>query len=112
MSLQLGDTSESSLVVSTRVDFTNPTEYSVTIPFLDVLMLYNDTAVAHIIGRDISVVPGNNTNISVDFAWSPRENGGADGVRAGQALLSSYISGLFSTSACTTMTAFLILLCE
>lgn len=97
MSLQLGDTTESSLVVSTRVNFTNPTDYFATIPLIDILMIYNNTAVAHIIGHDISLAPGNNTDVSVDFVWSPREYGGAEGIIAGRELLSSYISGLFST---------------
>lgn len=93
VSLQLGTTTESSLLVSTKLNFTNPTEYSATIPFVDTLMLYNGTAIAHIIAHNISVVPGNNTNVSVDFAWNPLEFGGMEGVEAGRALLSSYISG-------------------
>lgn len=93
VSLELGNTTESSLFVSTRVNFTNPTKYSATIPFVDLLVLYNNTAIGHIIARDLSVVPGNNTNVSIDLSWSPLETGGTDGVNAGRAFLSSYVSG-------------------
>lgn len=93
VSLELGNTTESALFASTRVDFKNPTNYSATIPFVDLLVLYNDTAIGHIIARDLSVTPGNNTNVSVDLSWSPLETGGIDGVDAGRAFLSSYVSG-------------------
>lgn len=77
------------------MNFTNPTKYSATIPFIDVLMLYNGTAVAHIIAHDLFVHPGNNTNESIEVHWSPSALSGTDGVEAGRALLSSYISGEF-----------------
>lgn len=77
------------------MDFTNPTKYSATTPFVDVLMLYNDTAIAHIIAHNLSVHPGNNTNKSIGFLWRPSAISGADGVEAGRALLSDYISGEF-----------------
>lgn len=104
VSLQLKNTTNSSLFVSTKLNFTNPTEYSATIPFVDVLMLYNDTAIAHVIARNISVVPGNNTNVSVDFLWSPLDAGGREGVGKGRALLSSYISGTPMPYACASGT--------
>lgn len=95
VSLQLGDTTESSMVVSTLVNFTNPTEYSATVPFVDFLILYNDTTVAHIAAQNLSVVPGNNSYVPFDFFWSPLNSSGIDGVEAGRALFSSYISGQY-----------------
>ncbi|KAJ5172436.1 hypothetical protein N7492_005029 [Penicillium capsulatum] len=97
VSLQMAESTESSLFVSTKVNFTNPTEYSATIPLVDVLMIYNGTTIAHVLARDISVVPGNNTNVSIEFAWSPSEYGGRRGIENGRALLSSYISGANTT---------------
>jgi hypothetical protein len=93
VSLQLGDTTESSMVVSTLVNFTNPTQYSATVPFIDLLILYNNTAVAHITTHNLSVVPGNNSYVPFDFFWCPSTSSGIDGVEAGRALFSSYISG-------------------
>ncbi|OKO95686.1 hypothetical protein PENSUB_11198 [Penicillium subrubescens] len=74
-SMELGDTTETSLDVSVRMNFTNPTNYSATIPFFDVEMLFNDTAIAHVFARNLSVVPGNNTNVSIQMTWDPFSNG-------------------------------------
>ncbi|KAJ5673866.1 hypothetical protein N7462_009305 [Penicillium macrosclerotiorum] len=82
-SLELGDTTESCLSVSVLLNFMNPTNYSASVPFIDALMLFNNTAVAHIIGRDIFIVPGNNTNVMIDFKWSPLANNHTHGVKAG-----------------------------
>ncbi|KAJ5105442.1 hypothetical protein NUU61_002789 [Penicillium alfredii] len=97
VSLALGNTTESSIVVLARLNFTNPTSYAATVPFVDLLVLHNDTAVAHVVARNISVVPGNNTDVSVDFLWSPLNTGGSHGVEAGRALLSAYVSGSNTT---------------
>ncbi|KAI3126357.1 hypothetical protein DTO027I6_7032 [Penicillium roqueforti] len=97
VSLQLGDTTEFSMLVSAQANFTNPTNYSATVPFVDLLVLYNDTVVAHLTAHNISVGPGNNSYVPVDFFWCPLDEAGADGVEAGRALLSSYVSGLNTT---------------
>ncbi|KAJ5176274.1 uncharacterized protein N7482_002151, partial [Penicillium canariense] len=97
VSLELGETSESSLAVSVRLNFTNPTDYSAVVPFVDARVLFNDTAVGHVTARNISVVPGNNTEVSINIFWDPLNNGGLDGVEAGRALVSSYISGFNTT---------------
>ncbi|CAG8891079.1 unnamed protein product [Penicillium egyptiacum] len=91
------NTTESSMLVSTLANFTNPTNYSATVPFVDLLILYNDTAVAHMTAQNISVGPGNNSYIPIDFSWCPLDAAGVDGVEAGRALLSSYISGFNTT---------------
>ncbi|CAP99128.1 Pc22g18400 [Penicillium rubens Wisconsin 54-1255] len=97
ISLQLGNTTESSMLVSTLVNFTNPTNYSVTVPFVDLLILYNDTAVAHVTAQNISVGPGNNSYVPIDFFWCPSDAAGVDGIEAGRALLSSYVSSFNTT---------------
>lgn len=93
VSLQVGETTQSSLSILTRVNFTNPTEYSATVPYADVRVLYNGTAVGHVIARHLSLVPGNNTNASIELSWNPLENGGLHGIEAGRTLISSFISG-------------------
>ncbi|KAJ5502218.1 hypothetical protein N7463_005092, partial [Penicillium fimorum] len=97
VSLQIGNTTESSMLVSMQANFTNPTDYSATVPFVDLLILYNDTAVAHITAQNISIGPGNNGYVPIDFFWCPLDASGVDGVDAGRALLSSYISGSNTT---------------
>ncbi|KAJ5342010.1 hypothetical protein N7541_011134 [Penicillium brevicompactum] len=100
ISLRLGDTTESSMTVSTLVNFTNPTQYSATIPFVDLLILYNDTTVGHITAQNLSIAAGNNSHVPIDFLWCPSDLSGDHGVEAGRALFSSYISG-FNTSVTT-----------
>ncbi|KAG0156883.1 hypothetical protein PDIDSM_4066 [Penicillium digitatum] len=97
VSLHLGNTTQSSMLVHTAANFTNPTNYSATVPFVDLLVLYNDTSVAHITAHNISVGPGNNSYVPIDLFWCPLDAAGVDGVEAGRALLSSYISGFNTT---------------
>lgn len=93
VSLKLRETTETSMLVSTQVNFTNPTNHSATIPFVDLLIRYNDSTVAHITAHNISIVTGNNSYVPVEFYWYPLGGGGAKSVEAGRKLLSSYISG-------------------
>lgn len=58
-------------------------------------MLFNETALAHMTGRGLSVVPGDNIGIVFEALWSPLAAGGDIGVIAGRELLSSYISGIY-----------------
>lgn len=106
MSLEVVDTTHSSLQISTRVNFTNPTDYSATVPYADALVIFNDTAVAHVVVRNFSVVPGNNTNATVEFSWNPLKTGGKDGVDAGRKLISSFISGKLGSSIANSLTGY------
>lgn len=91
--IELGTTTESSLLVNTMVNFTNPTQYSASVPFVDLLLVYNSTEVAHLTVRDVTIVPGTNTGVNVDLQWSPLDLGGPSAVLAGQDLLSQFVSG-------------------
>ncbi|KAL4921241.1 hypothetical protein BDW62DRAFT_175259 [Aspergillus aurantiobrunneus] len=91
-SLELGATTESSLLVRTMVNLTNPTQYSASVPLLDLLLVYNATRIAHITARDVTIVPGANTGLNVDLQWSPLDLGGPSAVLAGQDLLSRFVS--------------------
>lgn len=75
-SLELGPTTESSALIKTKINVTNPTEYSATVPLADFILLYNTTPVARVTTRDLSVVPGVNTGVPVDFFWSPEDASG------------------------------------
>ncbi|KAL3437687.1 hypothetical protein BDV09DRAFT_161745 [Aspergillus tetrazonus] len=93
-SLELGSTTETSLLVETILNFTNPTQYSASVPLLDLLLVYNDTKVAHLTTRDVTIVPGTNTGVNVNMQWSPLDLGGPSAVLAGQDLISRFVSGL------------------
>lgn len=93
-SLKLLRTTESSVLVRAMVNFTNPTKYAATIPLADLLLSYNETGVAHLIVRDVSIVPGPNSGVPVELLWNPLDSNGVDGVIAGRDMLSRYVSGL------------------
>jgi hypothetical protein len=92
-SIEVLHTSESTLLLLATLNFTNPTEYSATIPLVDILVLYNGTAVAHVTVRDLLVLPGANSGVSVEAFWNPLDSSGEAGVTAGRELISQYISG-------------------
>lgn len=94
-SLKITETTKSSVSILAKLNFTNPTRYSAYIPFIDFLLAYNDTVVGHVTGRDISVLPGNNTGVEVYGQWNPEDASGKKGIDAGREMLSEYVSGRF-----------------
>ncbi|PCG92826.1 Protein of unknown function DUF3712 [Penicillium occitanis (nom. inval.)] len=96
-SFEILHTTPSTISLQATVNFTNPTPYSASIPYIDCLMLFNETALAHVTGRDLLVVPGDNIGVVFEALWSPLAAGGDIGVIAGRELLSSYVSGLNTT---------------
>lgn len=96
-SLEIGPTTESSVLVKATMNFTNPTPYSAIVPMADLVLLYNGTAVGHVVARDVSLIPGLNTGIHVDLVWNPLAFSGANGVDVGRKMVSRYISGFNTT---------------
>lgn len=80
---------------------TNPTEYSATVPFIDINISVNDTVLGHATARDVSVVPGPNHDLAVIAVWDPSRAGGKKGAHIGSELLSQYISGMLPFLATT-----------
>ena len=95
--LQILDTSPTSLTLSALVNMTNPTNYSASVPFIDIHILVNGSLVGHATARDIEVVPGNNTDMYVEAVWDPLTLGGEKGRAVGAEFLSQYISGYNTT---------------
>ncbi|KAK0323908.1 hypothetical protein LTS16_000481 [Friedmanniomyces endolithicus] len=95
--LQIVDTSPTSLTLSALVNLTNPTNYSATLPYIDLQMLNNDSVIAHATARDLEIVPGPNENLYVEAVWDPLTLGGEVGGKVGREFLSQYISGWNTT---------------
>jgi hypothetical protein len=91
-SVEVGSTTYSTMLVKTRVNVTNPTPYSASVPYADFMMLYNGTKVAHITALDIALASKADATVHVDIMWEPSE-GGEDGVEAGREFLSKCVSG-------------------
>lgn len=86
--MEVVDTTESSLTLQARVNVTNPTDYSASIPFCNVSIWVNDTRVGYAWASNQHVVPGPN-NLTARASW---ETG-----KTGAEWLSQYISG-YNTS--------------
>ncbi|KAE8150086.1 hypothetical protein BDV25DRAFT_155026 [Aspergillus avenaceus] len=95
--IELVSTTASSLDLRAKINLTNPSPYSAAVPFVDLVLFYNKSKVAHITARDLNIVPGVNSGIDADLQWNPLELDGPMGVTAGQEMLSRYVSG-FNTS--------------
>lgn len=94
--LQVLDTGKTSITLQARVNFTNPTEYTAAIPYINIHIMNNGSLIGHATARDIKVTKGNNTNLLIDAVWDPALGG--DGARiVGRNLLSQYISGWNTT---------------
>lgn len=85
--MEVVDTSETSLTLQARVNLTNPTDYSVTIPYCNVSLWVNNTRVGYA-WLSADVVPGPN-DIVARASWEV----GA----VGSEWLSQYISGYNTT---------------
>lgn len=91
--LRILDTTDSSLTLEADVNFTNPTAYSASVPFVDINILTNNTILAHATAENLHVGPGNNTNLKIKATWNPSKDSGAKGLLVGRELLSQYLSG-------------------
>ena len=92
-SLEILETTASTLTIQARMNITNPTEYSATVPYVNINLLSNGTVLGHATARKVAVVPGPNHGILVTALWDPKTPSGEKGLAVGRQLLSQYISG-------------------
>ncbi|KAF4314543.1 hypothetical protein GTA08_BOTSDO01153 [Botryosphaeria dothidea] len=95
--LKILDTGPSSIKFQAEVNFTNPTNYSATVPYANINIQVNDTTMGHVTAENLTVVPGNNTGVLVEALWDPLTMGGEKGRIVGRDLLSQYLSGFNTT---------------
>jgi hypothetical protein len=95
--LKILNTSKTSLSLEARVNFTNPTEYTAHIPYIDMHILNNGSVIGRGTIQDLDVGRGNNTNVLVNAVWDPYTLGGKKAKIIGRDLLSQYISGWNTT---------------
>lgn len=85
--MKIVDTSEHALTLQARVNVTNPTEYSASVPYCNVSLLVNDTRVGYAwVSADI--VPGPN-EVTMSAAWEVGS--------VGREWLSQFVSGYNTT---------------
>lgn len=88
--LRILETTKSTIKLDAKVNITNPTEYSATVPFVNIKLMCNGTDLGYATAKDIFVGPGVNHDIPVESLWDPK---GEVGAALGRELLSQYISG-------------------
>ncbi len=86
-------TGPSSLTLQAEVNFTNPTQYSATVPYVNINILVNGTVLGQATAKNVAVVPGPNKNIIIEALWDPLTSSGKKGAAVGRELLSQYGSG-------------------
>ena len=92
-SLKILESTRSSLLIEAKVNITNPTNYSATVPYVDINLFSNNTLLGHATAERVNVVPGRNEDILVKATWDPSGLSGNRGINIGRELLSQYISG-------------------
>lgn len=96
-SLEILETTKSSLAIQAKANITNPTDYSAHIPYININILNNNTVLAHVVAKDLSIVPGRNPDLVATAFWNPSIASGIQGTEIGRNLLSQYISGYNTT---------------
>ncbi|KIX04571.1 uncharacterized protein Z518_05441 [Rhinocladiella mackenziei CBS 650.93] len=85
--MEVVDTSEKSLTLQARVNVTNPTGYSASVPYCNVSIWVNETRIGYA-WASANIVPGPN-NVTVRASWEVGD--------VGREWLSQYISGYNTT---------------
>ena len=79
------------------MNFTNPTDYTATVPYFNVLILANGSVIGSATVKDMEVEKGNNTNKKARIVWDPVKLGDKNSPGIARELLSQYISGWNTT---------------
>ncbi|KAF2166981.1 hypothetical protein M409DRAFT_66480 [Zasmidium cellare ATCC 36951] len=95
--LSILNTTETSLLIGGKVNITNPTAYSATIPYVDIHIMKNGSLLGHATAYNLSIHPGNNSYLSVEATYDPLTLGGPKAKAIGRELISQYISGWNTT---------------
>ena len=96
-SLEILDTTKTSLKLRARANITNPTDYSAHIPYINFNVLNNDTVLGSITAEDLHLTPGRNVNLIATALWDPSAASGKRGVSVARNFISQYISGFNTT---------------
>ncbi|KIW05432.1 uncharacterized protein PV09_03942 [Verruconis gallopava] len=94
--LEIVETNENGLVLKAEVNFTNPTNYSASIPFARISIEKNGTTIGNAKVENATIVPGQNERQVVTASWQPNLSGNK-GITVGRDLISQYISGYNTT---------------
>ncbi|KAM3420762.1 hypothetical protein BST61_g4010 [Cercospora zeina] len=95
--LNIVNTTKSSLTILAGANITNPTNYTATIPYIDIHIIKNGSLLGHATASNISITTGLNVGLSVEAVYAPIDVGGPEARAVGRELISQYISGWNTT---------------
>lgn len=95
--MRILNTSETGLLMQASVNFTNPTPYTASVPYISAHLYKDGHMIGEVIARDVALELGNNTNMIARATWDPFTFGGQDSQEASRRLLSDYVSGKNTT---------------
>lgn len=80
-----------------RVNFTNPTPYTASVPHLNVHILKHGVVLGEAVATNVELELGNNTDNIIRATWDPSTFGGEEAEEIGRHLLSEFLSGKNTT---------------
>lgn len=95
--LRILNTSETGYTMEALVNFTNPSPYTASVPYINAHVFKDGHMIGEVTARDATLQLGNNTNMVTRATWDPLTFGGPEARAAGQRLLSDYASGKNAT---------------
>lgn len=87
------NTTSTAVRLECTVNFTNPTPYQASVPYISLHIASNDSILGEVNVRDLLVGQGNVTDVTVSATWDPAGLGGETSRAAGRKLISDYLSG-------------------
>ncbi|TQV91477.1 pre-rRNA processing protein [Cordyceps javanica] len=87
------NTTSTAVRVECVVNFTNPTPYSASIPYINLHVISEGNILADVTMQDLLVGQGNVTDVTVSASWDPKGFGGDASREAGRRLISKFLSG-------------------
>ncbi|USW58563.1 hypothetical protein Slin15195_G118820 [Septoria linicola] len=95
--LNIVNTTRTSLTIAAGANITNPTNYTATIPYIDIHIIKNGSLLGHATARNLSITTGLNAGLTVEAVYAPLDVGGLRAKKIGRELISQYISGWNTT---------------
>ncbi|PIA93479.1 hypothetical protein CB0940_04902 [Cercospora beticola] len=95
--LNIVNTTKTSLTIVAGANVTNPTNYTASIPYIDIHIIKNGSLLGHATARNLSITTGLNAGLSVEAVYAPLDISGPEARAVGRELISQYISGWNTT---------------
>lgn len=103
--LRILNTSETGATIQARVNFTNPTPYTASVPYFSAHIFTNGSRIGEAVATNVTLGRGQNVNNYIQATWDPIYFGGEKAHQAAKRLLSEFLSGKNTTLELKTHSA-------